>query len=194
MLGAIAGDIIGSPYEGGSLKSTDFPLFSKDSRFTDDSVLTVATADCLMNNGDFLQYYRDYFLNYPYRGYGFHFSVWGSSGSDKPYNSWGNGSAMRVSPVGFCFDSEERVLEEAKKSAEITHNHIEGIKGAESTALAIYMARKGKSKEAIKEKITDLFEYDLDRKLDDFRESYKFEVSCQKSVPKSMLLTVKEKS
>ncbi len=104
-----------------------------------------------------------------------------------PYNSWGNGSAMRVSPIAWAFDTEEKVLQEARKSAEITHNHPEGIKGAEATALAIYMARKGASKEEIRERIAKDFAYDLSRTVDEIRPTYKFEVSCQKSVPESII-------
>ena len=113
--------------------------------------------------------------------------MWLKGDEHKPYNSWGNGSAMRVSPIAFAFETEEKVLEEARKSAEITHNHPEGIKGAEATALAIFMARKGASKETIRERISKDFEYDLSRTVDEIRPDYKFEVSCAKSVPESII-------
>lgn len=112
----------------------------------------------------------------------------------KPYNSWGNGSAMRVSPIGFAFNNEIEVLDEAKKSAEVTHNHIEGVKGAQATALAIYLARMGKSKEAIKEAIEREFEYDLNRKLDEIRPEYQFDSSCAGSVPESIICFLESSS
>ena len=109
------------------------------------------------------------------------------SSSTEPYNSWGNGAAMRVSPIGFMFDTVDEVLAEAKKSAEVTHNHPEGIKGAQAVALAIVLARAGESKEAIKQQLTDRFDYDLDRTLDGIRPVYSFEVSAQKSVPEAII-------
>lgn len=128
LIGAIAGDIIGSIYEHNNIKTTDFNLFSKDSRFTDDTVLTVATMDCLLNNKDYAKIYKDYCHKYPNAGYGMRFIKWSFSSDLKPYNSWGNGSAMRVSPVAYAFNNIEDVLLNAKKSAEVTHNHPEALK------------------------------------------------------------------
>ena len=128
MLGAIAGDIVGSVYEHNQIKTTSFPLFSVGSRFTDDSVLTVAVADCLLHQGSYAKKFEDYYYLYPRAGYGNSFQDWASSHHHQPYNSWGNGSAMRVSPIGWVFSDLEQTLAEAKKSAEVTHNHPEGIK------------------------------------------------------------------
>jgi len=157
MIGAIAGDIIGSVFEPYPIKSTQFELFSQLSRFTDDTVLTVAVADSILNNIDYSTSLKTFGARYPNAGYGASFFRWIFSSDMKPYNSWGNGSAMRVSPVGFAFTSIEDVLKEAEKSAEVTHNHPEGIKGAQATALAIFLARSGKNKAAIKAEISHRF-------------------------------------
>jgi ADP-ribosylglycohydrolase len=186
MIGAISGDVLGSIYEFDNNKSTDFVLFNKFCRYTDDTVLTIATADCLLNKGDFAQYYKKYFLDYPDKGYGGNFKKWGSSGSLQPYNSWGNGSAMRISPVGFAFNSLEFVLINAKKSAKVTHNHPEGVKGAQAVASAIFMAKSGSSKNEIKEFIESKFYYKLDKSLDEIRSFYSFDESCQGSVPQAI--------
>ena len=187
MLGAIAGDIIGSTYEFNSIKTKEFELFPQGSRFTDDTVLSMAIAKSIMNSEPYLDNVVDFGLRYFDAGYGGNFRRWLKGDDHSPYNSWGNGSAMRVSPVGFAFDTEQKVLEEAQKSAEITHNHPEGIKGAEATALAIFMARQGRSREEIRERISKDFEYNLNRTVDEIRPTYKFEVSCQKSVPESII-------
>lgn len=187
MLGAVAGDIIGSAYERYPIKTKKFELFSKYSKFTDDTVMTMAVSQAILNNEDYLKYIIDFGTKYPDVGYGASFRKWLYSRSHKPYNSWGNGSAMRVSAIGFLFDTEEEVLVEAKKSAEITHSHQEGIKGAEATALAIFMAQKGKSKNQIRERISKQFDYDLQRTVDAIRPNYKFHVSCQESVPESII-------
>ena len=186
MIGAIAGDIIGSVYEAHPIKTIDFPLFSEHCTFTDDTVLTVALADSILNGKDYANTFKKYFSLYPQAGYGKNFILWASSTDSEPYNSWGNGSAMRVSPVGFAFDSLEDVLAEAKKSAEITHNHPEGIKGAQATASAVYLARTGKSKKEIKTYIENIFEYKLNKTVSSIRKSYNFDVSCQGSVPQSI--------
>jgi ADP-ribosylglycohydrolase len=186
MIGAISGDVLGSIYEFDNNKSTDFVLFNKFCRYTDDTVLTIATADCLLNKGDFAQYYKKYFLDYPDKGYGGNFKKWGSSGSLQPYNSWGNGSAMRISPVGFAFNNLEFVLINAKKSAKVTHNHPEGVKGAQAVASAIFMAKSGSSKNEIKEFIESKFYYKLDKSLDEIRSFYSFDESCQGSVPQAI--------
>ncbi len=187
MIGAIAGDIIGSVFEQHPVKTTTFPLFSKSSRFTDDTVLSVAIADAILNKTDYTAVLKKYGRMYPRAGYGLSFFGWMQSDDPKPYNSWGNGSAMRVSAVGFAFDSAREVLLEAKKTAAVTHNHPEGIKGAQATALAIFLARRGADKSDIRRQIHDQFQYNLDRSLDDIRPDYTFDISCQGSVPESII-------
>ena len=187
ILGAIAGDVIGSVFEWDNVKTTNFPLFRKKSSFTDDTVLTVATMDAIVHKKDYTKVYQSYGRRYPMRGYGGNFKKWLITPRPKPYNSWGNGSAMRVSPIGWAFDAIEEVLEEAKKSAEVTHNHPEGIKGAQAVAAAIFLARTGESKRAIKTYIETMFDYDLDRTIEAIRPDYKFDVSCQGSVPESII-------
>lgn len=187
MLGAIVGDIVGSIYEFNNHRSKDFALFGNGCDYTDDTVLTVAVAECILNNGDYAEYIKDYARKFPARGYGGMFAQWIRSDDMEAYNSWGNGSAMRVSAVGFAFDDLQSVISEAKRSAEVTHNHPEGIKGAQATAVAIYMARKGQSKEQIKAAIAKSFGYDLDRTLDEIRPVYQFNESCQETVPEAII-------
>jgi len=187
LLGAIAGDIIGSRFEWHPHKSTDFKLLHKDCIFTDDTVLTIAVADALLSTNGYGQAIWDYGNRFPGRGYGSAFAYWLQSEDKKPYNSYGNGSAMRVSPVGWAFNSAEEVLEQAKSSAQVTHNHIEGIKGAQATALAILMARQGEKKEIIQEELSRRFGYSLDKTLDDIRPGYTFDVTCQGSVPEAII-------
>lgn len=187
MIGAIAGDVIGSVFEQHAIKSTQFEFFSRHSRFTDDTVLTMAIANAIMRDVDYATSLKAFGARYPNAGYGASFFRWIFSSDMKPYNSWGNGSAMRVSPVGFAFTAIEDVLKEAKKSAEVTHNHPEGIKGAQAVALAIFLARSGKNKATIKAEISQRFGYHLDRRLDDIRPHYSFDVSCQGSVPESII-------
>jgi ADP-ribosylglycohydrolase len=186
MLGAIAGDIIGSRFEHNPIKTTDFELFHPECRFTDDSVLTLAVADHIFLGSDLSNTLKEYFNQYPDAGYGGRFMQWASSPSPEPYNSFGNGSAMRVSPVGFAFDSIEKVLEKAQSTAEVTHNHPEGIKGAQATAAAIFLARTGNSKIEIKHFIETQFQYDLSQSLDAIRPQYTFDVTCQGSVPQAI--------
>ena len=193
MLGAIVGDIVGSIYEFNNHRSKDFPLFGEDCKFTDDTVLTIAVADCLMNNGNYNEYIKNYARKYTGRGYGGRFRQWISSESMEPYNSWGNGSAMRVSAVGFAYNDLEAVMNEAKRSAEVTHNHPEGIKGAQATAVAIFMARKGQSKEQIKAAIAQSFGYDLNRTVDEIRPTYVFNESCQETVPEAIIAFLESK-
>lgn len=189
MLGAIAGDIIGSVYEFNNCRVKDFPLFTKESEFTDDSILTVAVADVLLHEGNYTQAFKTYYRRYPNpRGsYGARFAQWASSDKSEPYNSFGNGSAMRVSPIGFAFNSLDQVLNEAKRSAEVTHNHPEGIKGAQATAACIFLARLGRSKTEIREYIEAQFGYALERSLDDIRVAYSFNESCQETVPEAIV-------
>jgi ADP-ribosylglycohydrolase len=165
----------------------DFELFRKGTYFTDDSVLTAATMDALLYELDYTEVYQEYGQLYPHRGYGDNFKSWIYSSNPKPYNSWGNGSAMRVSPVGWFCNSIDAVLAEAKKSAEVTHNHPEGIKGAQAVAAAVYLARTGKSKNEIKQFIADRFGYNLDRTIAEIRPDYQFDVSCQGSVPQAII-------
>jgi len=187
MLGAIAGDIIGSAHEFCPSKTMDFTLFTETSKFTDDSVLTVATAFSLLTDGNYAENYRIFGRLYPLAGYGGSFKEWLSGEGSQPYNSWGNGSAMRVSPVGFAFDNTEDVLLEAERSAAVTHNHPEGIKGAQAVALGVLLARQGAEPAQIKQEITDRFGYDLDRTVKSIRPEYSFDVSCQGSVPEAII-------
>lgn len=188
LLGAIAGDVIGSVYEFHPVKSLDFPLFvDRISKYTDDTVMTVANADWLLTGDELTGIMSEYGNRYPFAGYGGSFFKWLMLDNPQPYNSWGNGSAMRVSPVGWAFDTLEETLEAAQKSAEVTHNHPEGIKGAQATAACIYLARTGKSKQEIKEYIETSFGYNLHRTCDEIRPSYEFDISCQGTVPESII-------
>lgn len=187
MLGAIVGDIIGSVYERRWIKTKDFPLFDPECVFTDDTVLTVAVADCVMHNRDYTDTFHRYFNRYPWSGYGMMFIQWAARKERNPYNSFGNGSAMRVSPVGFAYRTLDDVLEQARRSAEVTHNHPEGIKGAQATAAAVFMARKGHHKTDIKRYIETTFAYDLNRHINDIRPEYRFDATCQGSVPESII-------
>jgi ADP-ribosylglycohydrolase len=187
MIGAISGDIIGSIYEWRPIKTRDFPLFDPGCRFTDDTVLTVAVADAILTGRSYHDSIREIGRTYPDAGYGGSFIQWLFSDNPQPYSSWGNGSAMRVSPIGFAFNTEETVLTEAEKSAEITHNHPEGIKGAQATALSIFLARTGHNKEFIRSEIIQRFGYDLDRTADIIRPAYSFDISCQGTVPEAII-------
>jgi ADP-ribosylglycohydrolase len=187
LLGAIAGDIIGSPYEHQAQKTTDFPLFSPVSRFTDDTVLTVAVAEAILMAEDYAAALRRWGRRYPHAGYGGSFRAWLMYNVARPYGSFGNGSAMRVSPVGWGFDSLEATLEQAERSAAITHDHPEGIKGAQAVAQAIYLARKGAGKDEIRRETSLRFGYALDRSLSDIRPNYEFNVTCQGSVPEAII-------
>jgi ADP-ribosylglycohydrolase len=186
MIGAIAGDIIGSIYEWDNIKTKDFELFGDRCDFTDDTVHTVAVADWLVNGGDLADKLANYTLRYKSRGYGGMLLDWAKQWERTPYNSWGNGSAMRVSPVAHFAQSEHEVLDLAEKSAEITHNHPEGIKGAQATALAMWMAREGADAPTIRRAITERFGYDLSQTVDEIREWYKFDVSCAGTVPQAI--------
>ena len=194
MIGSIIGDIVGSVYEFSvnNIKTKEFELFSKEGDFTDDSILTCATADWLLHRGNAGEYYAEYGLKYPspMGGYGSRFVVWLYCAKDKnhsPYNSCGNGSAMRVGPVGWAYDTVEEVLEMAKKSAECTHNHPEGIKGAQAVALAILMSRQKYSKEAIRTEIERRFGYNLHFTCDEIRPTYTMKETCQESVPQAIV-------
>ena len=187
MIGAIAGDIIGSIYERWPIKSKDFPLFDDRCRFTDDSVLTIGIADALLTGKSYKQSLWEIGRRYPRAGYGGSFIRWLHSDDPQPYNSWGNGSAMRVSPLGFAFESEDDVLRHARMTAEVSHSHPEGIKGAQAAALAVLLAGTGSDKDVIRGRIAELFGYDLDRTVDGIRPHYSFDVSCQGTVPEAII-------
>ncbi|HSN94644.1 MAG TPA: ADP-ribosylglycohydrolase family protein [Anaerolineaceae bacterium] len=187
MIGAIIGDIVGSRFEFANHRHYDgFDLFAQLCDFTDDTVLTVATAKVLLDGGSYTEAYRDFARRYPFRGYGGRFSRWIANEHMGPYNSFGNGSAMRVSPVGFAFGDLEMTLAEAKRSAEVTHNHPEGIKGAQALAQAIFMARQGESKEGIRQAIAASFGYDFSRSIEQIRRVNRFDETCQGSLPEAL--------
>ena len=195
LIGAICGDIMGSPYEfwRSRIKKYDFNPFPPRARFTDDTVMSIAVADWIMHGGDLSKVMQNWGHKYPNAGFGGMFIQWLKVEEPKPYNSFGNGSAMRVSPVGCAFDTLEETLQKAKESAEVTHNHPEGIKGAEATAASIFMARTGASKEEIKKYISETFGYDLNRTCDEIRPKYKFDATCQGSVPESIICFLESK-
>lgn len=197
MIGSIIGDVVGSVYEFCNTKSKDFDFFTPGSRFTDDSVLTVATADWLLHGGKCETYYANWGNAYPGAGYGGTFRNWlwnmKCNGAAQPYNSCGNGSAMRIGPVGWAYDSIAETLEAAKISAECTHNHPEGIKGAQAVGLCVFMARSGSTKDDIKTKVASMFGYDLNFTIDGIRATYGWDsdfgngVLCQASVPQAIV-------
>ena len=186
IIGAIAGDIIGSVYEWNNIRTIDFPLFNDNCKFTDDSVLTLAVADCILNKKDFAKTIWNYARRYPNRGYGGRFAEWINSRSLKPYHSYGNGSAMRVSSVGFAYNDLNQVLEISKQTAEVTHNHPEGIKGAQAIAASIFFARSGKNKEFIQDYVSKTFSYKLNDSISNIRQTYRFDETCQGSVPQAI--------
>lgn len=187
MIGAIAGDIIGSVYEWNRIKSKTFNLFAPDCSFTDDTVLTVALAESILSGNSYASLMRDYYRRYPSAGYGGLFHQWAQAQDNQAYNSWGNGAAMRISPVGFAFSTLDDVLARAEEYTAVTHNHPEGIKGAQATAAAIYLARTGCSKAHIRQYIASTFHYDLSRSVDDIRPAYRFNESCQETVPEAIV-------
>jgi ADP-ribosylglycohydrolase len=187
IIGAVIGDVIGSVFEWNNIKTTDFNLFNLKCDYTDDTVLTIAVTDCILNKKDFAKTIWEYGRTYRGRGYGGSFRKWLQEDNLKPYGSFGNGSAMRASAVGFAYNDIDTVLEVAKQTAEVTHNHPEGIKGAQATATAIFLARQGKTKQEIKDYITKTFNYNLDFTLDEIRPTYKFDVTCQDSVPQAIV-------
>ncbi len=187
MIGAIAGDVIGSMHEAGGYKLYDFPLFTEWSKFTDDTVVTIAVAQAILEDRDYQEVILEVCRRYPRVGYGQSFERWLSAPEIGAYESWGNGAAMRVSPIGFSASTEGEILDEAKKSVEMTHNHEEGIKGAQATALCIFRARQAADKADIREEIQKRFGYDLTRTVEEIRPSYTFDVACEKSVPESII-------
>lgn len=188
IIGAIIGDIVGSRFEWMNNRSTEFDFLTEVNKFTDDTVMTCAVADWLVNDSNLAEELRTWAKKYPKAGYGGKFREWVFDKNILPaYNSYGNGSAMRVSPVGFYATSFGEALELAKRSAEVTHNHHEGIKGAQAVACAIFLARAGRNKEEIKKELEYWFNYDLSRKIDDIRPVYKFDATCQGSVPEAII-------
>ena len=216
IIGAVIGDIVGSRFEWSNTKKTDFDLFVPWSKFTDDTVMTIAVAEWLTVGGDLASIMQRWGRRYPGAGYGGMFSKWLEAEVPKPYNSYGNGSAMRVSPVGFYAKSLEEALQLAKTTAEVSHNHSQGIKGAQAIASSIYLALNGNSKEEIKEYVETEFGifplkyffsegmtnkdgetqstraikecgYNLPRGCDDIRPIYRFDVTCQGSCPQAII-------
>ncbi|BCG47108.1 Putative hydrolase [Citrifermentans bremense] len=186
MLGTLTGDIVGSIYEWNNIKTTEFPLFQEQCRFTDDSVLTVALAEAILTGEAYAQVMRRYCRRYPDAGYGRNFLNWAQSDDAPAYYSYGNGSAMRISPAGWAFDDLEQVLEKAKEYSAVTHDHPEGVKGAQATAAAVYLARTGATKREIAAFVAGRFGYDLSRSCDEIRPGYSFDVSCQGTVPQAL--------
>jgi ADP-ribosylglycohydrolase len=185
MLGAIVGDIVGSVYEFDNHKSKDFPLFTERSRFTDDTILTIATADALLYyDWDFAGKYREYGKKYA-SSYGSKFYSWILDDDAGPYNSYGNGSAMRVSPVAWFERHEHRVMILAERSAEVTHNHPEGIKGAQATAMAILWARSGVPRNRIRRDLEAQFGYDTSTSVEELQKTYEYNETCQRTVPEA---------
>jgi ADP-ribosylglycohydrolase len=187
MIGAIAGDIIGSVYEADPIKTKNFPLFHPRARFTDDSVLSIAVAQAIMEDGDYRRWMVDIGRRHPHAGYGGSFRQWLYDASPQPYGSWGNGSAMRVGPIGWAFDDPQTVLREAERSARVSHNHPEGIKGAQATALAVFLARTTSDKTLIEKEISGRFGYDLSGTTEEIRPTYRFDISCQGTVPQAII-------
>lgn len=201
MLGAIAGDIIGSVFENENTKTTHFKLFSRFSKFTDDTILTIAVADAVLYRErhrmsfidarlarqSYASRLRHYSRQYPHAGYGQMYKRWMQGSSIRGYGSYGNGSAMRVSSIGFAYDDLDEVLREAKLSALVTHNHREGIKGAQAVASAVFLAKTGETKPTIRDFIEKRFGYNLKQSLDEIRPNYTFDGSCQGSVPEAII-------
>ena len=212
MIGAIIGDMVGSLYENENVKDKRIFFLTEYSYPTDDTIMTLAISRALEDfslGSDYgiktkeleNEFYEDcikwmdyYGETFPDVGYGSRFNNWLKSDIKEPYNSWGNGSAMRVSPVGWYCDSLDDTLRIARLTALPTHNHPEGIKGAQAIAASVFLLRTGKSKEELKDYIEKTFEYDLSRKLDDIRPTYTFHVSCQKSVPEAIIAFLESNS
>ena len=191
IIGAIAGDVIGSAYEFNPTRDHDFELFTPKSTFTDDTVLTMANALWLLEDEQhtperLVNIMLDMCRKYPDRGYGGRFARWIYDSNPQPYDSFGNGSAMRVSPIGYYANSLDEALALAKVSAEVTHNHPEGIKGAQATAAAIFLARQGKTKQEIRDYVEKTFGYDLSRTLEEIRPTFTFDETCQHTVPEAI--------
>lgn len=192
MLGSIIGDIIGSVYEFDNTKDYNFELLTPESTFTDDTVMTLAVAkwlteDSTHSHATLVHTMQQLGRKHPYRGYGGNFGSWLYDSDPKPYNSWGNGSGMRVSPVAFYAHSLEEALDLAKVSAEVTHNHPEGIKGAQAVAVAVFLTRQGMDKEELRDYIEKTFGYNLHRTIEKMRPTYEYDVSCMGSTPEAII-------
>ena len=192
MLGAIVGDIVGSIYEFANTKSTEFDMFTPWSSFTDDSVMTLAVAKWLAEDEAHTIHYLIYCMQelenrYPNAGYGGNFSAWLREDEPQPYNSWGNGAGMRVSPVGLYAKTLDEALALAALTASVSHNHPEGVRGAQAIATSVFLCKEGKSKQEIKEYVEKTFDYNLNRRIVDIRPTYDFDVSCQGSVPEAII-------
>lgn len=187
MLGAIAGDIIGSIYEARPIKSRDFPLFGTGATFTDDTVCTIAVADCVMRGGDFADFLRAYVRRYPGRGYGGMFAEWALTPDMPAYGSWGNGAAMRVSGIAWLAECEAQALELAAVSAAVSHDHPDALAGAQAIVLAMWLGRQGVPPHEIRGRIAERFGYDLQASIDDIRPRYGFDISCRGTVPPALI-------
>ena len=192
MLGALVGDIIGSTYEFYNTKRMDFDLFEKRSTFTDDSVMTLAVAKWLIEDEAHTIHYLIYCMqelgnNYPEAGYGGRFCIWLEEDNPQPYNSWGNGAGMRVSPVGLYAKTLDEALALAALTASVSHNHPEGVKGAQAIATSVFLCKQGKSKQEIKDYVESTFGYNLHRTIAEIRPRYGFDVSCQGSAPEAII-------
>ena len=186
MLGAIVGDIVGSVYEWNNHRSKSFPLFAPESTLTDDSVMTVALAYAIQADADYAAVMRRYGAHYPGRGYGGRFRLWLEDETMGPYGSFGNGAAMRIGPAGWAYSTLEETLKRARQFTEVTHNHPEGIKGGETVAGAIWLARHGRSKDELRAWIVSHSSYDLSRTCDEIRPDYRFNETCQQTVPEAL--------
>jgi len=188
MIGAIIGDVIGSPYEGRRMKffDYDFPLFNEKSTFTDDTILTVATAKAILEDRPYKDVYLELGRKYRNKGYGGSFQAWLYSKDPQPYNSWGNGSAMRVSPVGLYYDHAPMICDAAVRSSEVTHNHPDALVGAQIIAMAIHYAKLGKSKEVIKETLEDERSCEFKNDWQFYRDHYRFDMTCKGTVIQAM--------
>jgi ADP-ribosylglycohydrolase len=196
MLGAIIGDIVGSVYEFNNFRSKDFgPLFHRKAFFTDDTVCTVAVADALVNNRHPAEALKDWGTKYwENGGWGRSFALWLSSDSLEPYNSFGNGAAMRVAPAALLATSLDEAISLAHKVTKVTHNHPEGMKGAAATAAAVFLARTGQNQTYIRTYVSETFGYDLSQSIDDIRPTYLFNETCQQTVPQALTCVLEAKS
>jgi ADP-ribosylglycohydrolase len=186
MLGAVIGDIVGSIYEFDNLKSKDFPLFQNSCFFTDDTICTLALAECLLDDGDPAIYLRRWCREYE-SSYGFGFRRWVNDDDAGPYNSWGNGAAMRVSPAAYLARSHEEALQMAKHITQVTHNHPRGLLGAAAVTTAIWLARNGATAKEIRKQVEQNYGYDLGRSVDGIRAEYEFNESCDGTVPEAII-------
>jgi ADP-ribosyl-[dinitrogen reductase] hydrolase len=187
IIGAIAGDMIGSRHNGKTAQSENFNLLTNQPDFTSDTVFTVAVMDALLNGKEYTQSLQQYGLRYPDRGYGTALLRWMRQADPKPYHSWNNGAALRVSPVGHACRTLRETMDEARRCAEVSHNHPDGIKGAQAIAVSVFLAKNGRTREEIRDFIESDFRYDLHRKIEDIRPRYYYDQSCESSVPEAII-------